>query len=542
MFKSALQQDSTLLSKKNRNINLTKVWKFIRSKFLIWANILLFLILILSLGILFLHILPVIQINRATLALAQSQYNEQDIKTWSQIIENSGLIKKSEIKGMGVNNFTDYIIGYQKNYEAFNKQTIIKLLPIAFENYTESQNNVKNPTITSDDQFPDKQFYLGDTGVYEYEKIAEFNLIIDKTLSPKLSQVISFNRIEHYTDKIFGTADNESLKKILNSNFEELLRSIKDKNEETAMSKLIPLEKDDYKKIITINEINSKLDSIKHSDLQLEIKDTDNIVYIGKLPLTQNNSNFKTDLDIYYLKNDQTYLFGNVFAALGVIPSVVIVTPNTQASAPPAPTTEVKLDCSDCWLAPVDKTNKLSSGYSPSVNNSGIAGGGQITNPTKTALNELNSDANLQGININVISAYRSYQTQVGTFEYWVQREIAAGLPRAQAEVKANLYSARPGHSEHQLGTTVDLKCQGCSDFDNSENNIKLYKYLESNCYKFGFAISYPQNSLQLTGYKYEPWHLRYIGKDLAQEFFNSGYLNGNGNYLAKFLEAKHLF
>ena len=138
MFKSALQQDSTLLSTKKikKQIKPNKIWKLIRSKFLIWANILLFIILITGLAILFLYLLPVIQINRATATLSMSQYNEQDLDAWTQTIKNSGLIKESEIKGMGVNNFTNYLIGYQTNFESFNKQSVIKLIPITFETYT----------------------------------------------------------------------------------------------------------------------------------------------------------------------------------------------------------------------------------------------------------------------------------------------------------------------------------------------------------------------------------------------------------------------
>jgi D-alanyl-D-alanine carboxypeptidase len=110
---------------------------------------------------------------------------------------------------------------------------------------------------------------------------------------------------------------------------------------------------------------------------------------------------------------------------------------------------------------------------------------------------------------------------------------------RAEAEIKANRVSAKPGHSEHQLGTTVDLKCNGCGDFDNSSGNLAMYKFLEENAYKFGFAISYANGTEQYTGYKNEPWHIRYLGESLANEFNNTGYLKQNGNYLAKFLLQK---
>jgi len=208
----------------------------------------------------------------------------------------------------------------------------------------------------------------------------------------------------------------------------------------------------------------------------------------------------------------------------------------------PAPTTSNNvLGCTDCSLAPVDKQNALSSTYYPSVVATGLNGGGFLTASTQQNLSSMFSNASSLGLELNIISAYRSYDTQVSTFAYWVQQEIAKGTPRAQAEVDANVHSARPGHSEHQLGTTADISCLGCTAFDFSQNQA-AYEYLEANAHTFGFAISYPRNTQSLTGYTYEPWHIRYIGVDLATELYNTGYISGNGNYLAQFLTNKGLF
>jgi D-alanyl-D-alanine carboxypeptidase len=141
-------------------------------------------------------------------------------------------------------------------------------------------------------------------------------------------------------------------------------------------------------------------------------------------------------------------------------------------------------------------------------------------------MTELFNGAKSKGITVAILSAYRSYQTQITTYNYWVGEQKKKGMTQAQAEIAASQISAKAGHSEHQLGTTADLKCSTCSNFDNSAGNLALYSFLETDAYKYGFVISYPKGKESLTGYSYEPWHIRFIGKDLAQSFFEKGYLS----------------
>lgn len=236
----------------------------------------------------------------------------------------------------------------------------------------------------------------------------------------------------------------------------------------------------------------------------------------------------------------QTTLLSSIFEPeVTRIPSL---TPTATITQTPtiSPTQQqneiVTLNCIDCFLAPVDKKTKLQSTYTPQVAATGLSGGGFVTQNTKTALVELFNLAASQNIDITIISSYRSYQEQQNTFEYWVQTEIAKGYSRAEAEVIANTYSARPGHSEHQLGTTVDVKCSMCASFDNSPGNTILYDFLQQNAHTFGFVISYPKNKQSLTGYTYEPWHIRYVGVENATALYNLNYLQSNNIYLAQFL------
>ncbi len=206
-------------------------------------------------------------------------------------------------------------------------------------------------------------------------------------------------------------------------------------------------------------------------------------------------------------------------------------------------TLEVPSVCeSDCALYPVNKTNALSESYVPTnLISIPFSKSNKLNKEAADALNSLFLDAKSKKINIRVISAYRSFDTQRVTFNNWMNGELKKGKTKAEAIESANTYSAKEGHSEHQLGTTVDLACSTCTSFDNSKNNKVLYKYLEENAYKYGFVISYYKNSESLTGYIYEPWHIRYVGKELAEEFYLRDYQSENGEYLSKFLAEKWL-
>ena len=115
-------------------------------------------------------------------------------------------------------------------------------------------------------------------------------------------------------------------------------------------------------------------------------------------------------------------------------------------------------------------------------------------------------------LNLNIIneSAYRSYERQKELYEkdYLVKGDIA------------NMTIAKPGHSEHQTGLAFDL-CTDKYDMYNFDKSDE-YKWLIKNSYKYGFILRYPKDMENITGYTYEPWHFRYLGKDLATKVFKS--------------------
>ncbi|MFN5558262.1 MAG: D-alanyl-D-alanine carboxypeptidase family protein [Rhodoluna sp.] len=107
-------------------------------------------------------------------------------------------------------------------------------------------------------------------------------------------------------------------------------------------------------------------------------------------------------------------------------------------------------------------------------------------------------------------SAYRSYNTQKSVHDRQVSRfGLAAGEPLA----------ARPGYSEHQTGLAIDVSArdQGCQ-IRVCFGGTKAGAWLKANAHRWGFIIRYPQNAMPVTGYQYEPWHLRYVGIELATD------------------------
>jgi D-alanyl-D-alanine carboxypeptidase len=119
------------------------------------------------------------------------------------------------------------------------------------------------------------------------------------------------------------------------------------------------------------------------------------------------------------------------------------------------------------------------------------------------------------GFDLRIRSAYRSFGSQCRTFDFWVEQK---GLEHAKR------FSAEPGRSQHQLGTTIDITSEGLG-FKNSSEHVDApeYEWLEANAHRFGYTLAYPRGQEHVTGYGYEPWHYRYIGIDAAMEMHDNG-------------------
>ncbi len=173
------------------------------------------------------------------------------------------------------------------------------------------------------------------------------------------------------------------------------------------------------------------------------------------------------------------------------------------------------------WSTSVlDTTYRLTSDYVPhdlrSTVNAGLNGGNMVRAFVIPDLRAMARAARAAGARLAVESAYRSYGTQKATFAYWTRVSGYAGALKG---------SARAGHSEHQLGTTLDFKSYGRTAPWNYRDwgTTKAGAWLRNNAWKYGFIMSYPKGKSSVTCYQYEPWHFRYVGRATAAEVHASG-------------------
>jgi len=134
----------------------------------------------------------------------------------------------------------------------------------------------------------------------------------------------------------------------------------------------------------------------------------------------------------------------------------------------------------------------------------------RVRHETATALEQMFADAKLNNLNLMVSSGYRSYNYQISLYNGYVQ---------SQGQAIADQQSARPGFSEHQTGLSADIEpanrsCEVEQCFANTPEGV----WLAANAYKYGFIVRYPADKVAITGYEYEPWHIRYVGVSLATE------------------------
>jgi D-alanyl-D-alanine carboxypeptidase len=148
------------------------------------------------------------------------------------------------------------------------------------------------------------------------------------------------------------------------------------------------------------------------------------------------------------------------------------------------------------------------------VSRAGLSGGGSIRLIAIADLKALAEAARKAGVRLAVESAYRSEARQRATFARWV---------RTSGVAEARRFSARAGHSEHQLGTAVDFKAAGSgSPWTPEFAGSRHARWLAANAWRFGWVQSYPPGAEAETCYGGEAWHYRYVGRDVAAEVYAS--------------------
>ena len=158
----------------------------------------------------------------------------------------------------------------------------------------------------------------------------------------------------------------------------------------------------------------------------------------------------------------------------------------------------------------VNKYNYLTEDYIPEnleeISIEYARSGMQLVSEAKEAFETLSQEAKKDGMTIIAMSSYRSYDYQVNLYNNYV---------KSDGKDAADTYSARPGFSEHQTGLAVDIynKELPYTSFEKT----KEFEWMQKNAYKYGFILRFPKDKVNITGYQYEAWHYRYVGKKAAK-------------------------
>jgi len=174
-------------------------------------------------------------------------------------------------------------------------------------------------------------------------------------------------------------------------------------------------------------------------------------------------------------------------------------------------------DLSKANLMLVNKFYKLDNTYEPDnitkISLSYSYSGQSVSKETNEAFLDMAVQAKEEGIQLLANSTYRTYERQDEIYkEFYYSKGISY----------ADSYAARAGHSEHQTGLALDIFTTGTSTVENFEES-DAYKWLINNAHNYGFILRYPKGKEYLTGYNYESWHYRYLGKETAKKVYESG-------------------
>lgn len=212
---------------------------------------------------------------------------------------------------------------------------------------------------------------------------------------------------------------------------------------------------------------------------------------------------------VYSVSNPEVYaqVKVNVMDENGLVPASQPVSTTSSNSSQTVTTTvttsavPVKNDSGVTYIQGIliaNKTYGLPEDYNPGLDSE-----------AESAFNTLSEAAANQGLDIYLSSGFRSYETQARIYGSYVD---------SYGKESADTFSARPGYSEHQTGLAIDV-----NTIDDSFAGTPEAEWLAKHAHEYGFIIRYPKGKESITGYKYEPWHIRYLGVEKATEVYNSG-------------------
>ena len=176
----------------------------------------------------------------------------------------------------------------------------------------------------------------------------------------------------------------------------------------------------------------------------------------------------------------------------------------------------------DSWsMVLVNRNHAVEDGYEPPL--AEIENNYYFDARAVEYLKKMLADGRKEGLDFWVCSAYRTIEKQTNLFEQQVRDLMARGYGEEKAREKAATSVAYPGTSEHQTGLTADIVATSHQMLDDSQADTPEQQWLMTNSWKYGFILRYPQGKSEYTGIIYEPWHYRYVGKEVAQYITENG-------------------
>lgn len=193
--------------------------------------------------------------------------------------------------------------------------------------------------------------------------------------------------------------------------------------------------------------------------------------------------------------------------------------PETQGMEPAVPSEPSQTD--EWNLTLVNPWNPLPENYTFTVKK--LSNGHSVDERCYPDLQEMMDACRSAGLSPVICSSYRTWEKQQDLFRNKIDRLMAQGLSRDDAETEAAKVVAVPGTSEHQSGLALDIVDLNNQNLDTSQESTPVQKWLMEHSWEYGFILRYPSGKSQITGIIYEPWHYRYVGRDAAAEIYELG-------------------
>lgn len=262
------------------------------------------------------------------------------------------------------------------------------------------------------------------------------------------------------------------------------------------------------------NEVNEKADVKKLTKLGYSKSDAETLLNnldkstIDKIDKKYDNLVEYSKVKYFHIENIDRYdSYKDKNSSMSI--SEVIMNVNTSLDKRFYSDTKTVKDPDDT-LVLVNKYYGLPSGIEPK--NLVDIEGEKMESVAADAMKKMISALRSTGLDIILQSGYRSEETQSIIYNRNVTN---------RGKERADKYSARPNHSEHQTGLVMDLSTDGT--LEETFENTKQFAWLQENAHKYGFIMRYPKDKVYMTGYGYEPWHYRYVGVEIATLIKNEG-------------------